>query len=86
MMAKLLDHEDYRIPGTNDFNFSKWSRENDLKDPPKLKVGDKVIFTLETEIIAIGQDCDGTVLYSADMIGDGWGEEEFRKIIDEEEG
>lgn len=78
-MRKPLDHEDYRIPGTNMFNFSKYSRENIPKDPPRLKVGDKVVFTLETEISEVGEDCDGTTLYSADMIGGGWREDCFKK-------
>jgi hypothetical protein len=75
----LPDNERYKI-GKNAFNFTQYSRKNIPKDPPKLKIGDKVLFTIETEIISIGKDCDGTVLYEADMIGDGWGEESFKKI------
>ena len=79
-MEKPLDHEDYRIPGTNMSNFSKWSRENIPKAPPSLSTGDKVIFTLETEITKVGEDCDGTTLYTADMIGGGWSEDCFKKM------
>ena len=62
------------------FNWSRWSRENIPKPAPMLRVGDKVRFTLETEITKVGQDCDGTTLYAADMIGFGWNEETFQKI------
>ncbi|KKM20451.1 hypothetical protein LCGC14_1645320 [marine sediment metagenome] len=61
-------------------NWSWYSRENIPKPPPLLAVGDKVRFTLETIIENVGQDCDGTVLYSAESIGFGWGEESFEKL------
>ena len=67
-------------PDIEIFNFTKWSRENISKDPPKLKIGDNVIFTLITKINHVGQDCDGTILYSADMINHGWDESCFEKI------
>ena len=67
----------YTIPGTNIFNWSKYSRENIPQDPPRFREGDKVIFTVETIITKVGSDCDGTVLYSAEMIGSAWGEEHF---------
>ena len=80
-MTKLpLDNERYRIAGTNAFNFSQWSRENEPKPPHELKVGDKVVFTVETEITELVQDCDGTSLYVADMIGGGWNEDHFQLL------
>ena len=57
----------------------KTIRENNLAKPKKFKVGDKVIFSLETTITKVGSDCDGTVLYGADFIGNCWGEENFRR-------
>ena len=67
----------YTIPGTRIFNWSQYSRENIPKDSPRFKVGDEVIFTLKTTITKVGNDCDGTVLYGAEMIGPGWGQEHF---------
>jgi hypothetical protein len=72
--------EKYRIPGTNIFNFTAYSRENIPKPPPSLKVGDKVCFCIETEITDVGRDCDGTALYGADMIGWGWAEGAFTLV------
>ncbi len=72
--------ENYIILGTNIINFSKYSRENIPKPSPKFKVGDKVVFTIETEITEIGNDCDGTVLYGAYMLGNSWGEKNFKKL------
>ena len=77
-MSKLdEDLEKYRIPGTNIINWNAYSRAEIPKDPPRFKVGDKVIFTCETEITVVGQDCDGTVLMGANMIGHGWGQQHF---------
>ena len=76
----MSEIERYTIPGTNIVNWSAYSRENIPKDPPRFQVDDKVVFTCETEITVVGQDCDGTVLLSADMIGHGWGQECFRKV------
>ena len=56
----------------------KTIEENNLARKRKFKVGDKVIFTIETEITRIGRDCDGTALYEADYIGSGWREENFK--------
>jgi len=55
----------------------KTIEENNLTKPRKFKVGDEVIFTIETTITEVGRDCDGTVLYGADYIGNCWGEEKF---------
>jgi len=74
-MGKPLSHEDYRIPGTNMFSFSQWSRENIPKPPPKFKVGDVVVLTTKREITHVGEDCDGTILYTLDGLGPGWSEE-----------
>ena len=77
-----MNDERYRIPGTNAFNYSMWARENVEQPPPAFKVGDKVVFTIITEIEAINHDCDGSVLYTADMIGHGWGERNFRAFTE----
>ena len=74
MMREMTD-ERYRIPGTNAINFSKWSRENDPKPPPSFKVGDVVRFAVETEVMVVYSDCDGTALYTLDMVGNGWSED-----------
>ena len=58
-------------------NWSKYSRENIPKKPPKFKVGDTVVLTTEREITQVGQDCDGTVLYGLDNIGFGWNERQL---------
>lgn len=79
------DLEAYRIPGTNMINFSRYVRENTIYPEPQFKVGDVVVFTVITEITAIGKDCDGSTLYTADMIGGGWGEESFRAATEEEQ-
>jgi hypothetical protein len=63
---KSLYHEDYRMPGTNAFNLSKWSRENEPKAPPRYKVGDYVVLVVSCEITRVYQDCDGTPLYTLD--------------------
>jgi hypothetical protein len=41
-MSKPLDHPDYRVPGTDLLNLSKWSRENDPKPPHKFPIGQVV--------------------------------------------
>ena len=64
---KPMDHEDYRIPGTNMFNLSKWIRENDPPQPGKYKIGDHVSLVLSCVITRVFQDCDGTTLYSLEM-------------------
>jgi len=56
----------------------KTIEQNNLEEPRKFKVGDEVIFQLETTITEVGRDCDGTVLYGADMIGNCWGEDCFQ--------
>lgn len=63
---KSFDHEDYRIPGTNGFNLSKWSRENVSKPPPRYKVGDYVVIVVSYEITQVYEDCDGTPIYELD--------------------
>jgi len=73
--------EEYRIPGTNAYNWSKYSRENIPKPKPLFKVGDMVILTTEVEIISIGKDCDSTVLYELDGMGFGWSEEQIRNLV-----
>ena len=55
----------------------KTIEENNLAKPRKFKVGDEVVFTIETTITQVGRDCDGTALYGADFIGNCWGEENF---------
>lgn len=52
-------------------------KENNLAKPRKFKIGDEVVFKIEITITQVGQDCDGSVLYGADYIGNGWGEENF---------
>jgi len=73
---KRMDFNDprYLIPGTNIFLLSKWSRENEPKNPPKYKVGDRVIVTIETDVVALEEDCDGTPLYELRNLGHGFGE------------
>lgn len=62
MNEKPPNHPDYEIaPGM--FNFSKWSRENIPKPPPKFKLGDAVRLTMTLYVAVVGQDCDGTSLY-----------------------
>jgi len=78
---EAITDERYRILGTNAFNFSKWSRENEPKPPPKHKVGDVVRITSIQEIISIGKDCDGTVLYGLTNLGFGWAEESIVEVI-----
>jgi hypothetical protein len=64
---KGLEHSDYEFaPGM--FSFSAWSRENIPKGPPRLSVGDNVVFIVKTQIHTVGQDCDGTPLYGSDMV------------------
>lgn len=82
-MSNIFDDK-YRIPGTNMFNFSAWSRDNEPKEPPRYKVGDVVVITLTREITAVGNDCDGTVLYGLDGMGFGWNEDIMRPATDEE--
>ena len=66
-------------------NWSHYSRDNIPKPPAKYKVGDTVRFAVDTEILSIGKDCDGTVLYELDMLGHGWSEEFLanRKLLEE---
>jgi hypothetical protein len=47
------------------FLLSKWLRENEPQIP-KYKIGDMVELTIEGEITAVYQDCDGTPLYEID--------------------
>ena len=61
----------------------KTIRQNNLEKPRKFKVGDPVTFTIETTITKVGQDCDGTVLYGADFIGNCWGEENFTLSVND---
>ena len=56
----------------------KTIEQNNLEKPRKFKVGDEVIFQIETTINEVGIDCDGTVLYDAGIIGDCWGEDYFK--------
>jgi len=60
---KPFNHPDYRIPGTNAFSLSKWSRENDPKPPARYKVGDPVVLVISGEVTRVYEDCDGTPLY-----------------------
>ena len=80
--------ERYRILGTNMFSFSRWSRENEPKPPPKYKVGDIVMLTRESKIVLVGEDCDGTALYGLDNLGFGFCEEQLKLVKEknEEEG
>lgn len=55
----------------------KTIEENNLARDNKFKIGDKVVFTIETTIDKVGRDCDGSVLYGADYIGNCWGEDNF---------
>jgi hypothetical protein len=59
----------------------KTIEENNLAKPRKFKVGDSVTFTINTTITKVGRDCDGTVLYGADYIGNNWGEDCFVELI-----
>lgn len=80
---KPFNHPDYEVaPGI--FNFAKWSRENIPKPPHKFKVGDVVVITITTEVVATGFDCDGTPLYNLGMLGFGWSEDGMRLATDEE--
>lgn len=63
---KPLDHPDYLIPGTNILNFSRWSRENEPKDPSPFKIGDEVYVLCCAEVVRIYEDCDGTPLHALD--------------------
>ena len=56
----------------------KTIEENNLAKPRKFKVGDTVTFTVETNITKVDRDCDGTALYGARMIGNCWGEDNFK--------
>lgn len=56
------------------------SWENVPKPYAKYKEGDEVIFTLKTVISKVGSDCDGAVLYEANMIGFGWSEDHFMSL------
>jgi hypothetical protein len=66
-----MDDERYRIPGTNMFNLSKWSRENVPKSPPRYKVGDVVVHVTDDEVLRVFEDCDGTPLYELARGGSG---------------
>jgi hypothetical protein len=70
-MTKIIILKD--IVETN----GKTNEQNNLKKPRKFKVGDLVTFKIETKITTVDRDCDGTVLYGADYVGDCWGEERF---------
>ncbi|HEY0545300.1 MAG TPA: hypothetical protein VGC91_08000 [Pyrinomonadaceae bacterium] len=78
---KSLEHPDYNVPGTNVKNFSKWSKENIPKPPPKFKIGDRVIYSIATEIIEVYQDCDGSTLYSTIDHGNGYSENSFEPLF-----
>jgi hypothetical protein len=83
MDRKFTDNA-YLIPGTtNCYNWSKYSRENIPKPPPNFKVGDKVIFTIETEICKVYEDCDGTPLYELEYVGHGWSEDNIKHFKEE---
>lgn len=73
MLDELIS-EKYRLPNTNAYNWSKFSRENIAKPSPKFKVGDKVKFSIETVVTKVGNDCDGATLYGLEMLGFGWDE------------
>lgn len=62
------------------FSFSKYSRENIPKDPPKFRVGDAVRVVVETDVTSVGEDCDGTPLYGLRNHGFGFGEESMTLI------
>jgi len=80
---KSWNDERYRIPGTNCFSLSKWSRENEPKLPPNYKVGDEVILTSETTIVQVYEDCDGTPLYQVDCNGYGISEQQLIALKEE---
>ena len=63
------------------FNWSKYSRENIPKPPPKFKVGDSVRVTFDAEIISVGSDCDGTPLYELDHGGFGWNDDQMEMKV-----
>lgn len=80
---KPLDHPDYRVPGTNLINASKWSRENIPKPPPAFKVGDRVL--AEVTVHKVYEDCDGTPLFaiggsSGIVLLHGWPNESLRPL------
>jgi len=58
----------------------KTIEENNLAKEKKFKIGDIVVFTIETTINQVGRDCDGTTLYGADMIGNCWAENNFKPL------
>ena len=78
-MKKLIS-EEYRIPGTSCYNWSKYSRENIPKPAPKFKVGDEVRLTIDSDIIRVGQDCDGTPLYELRNLGFGFSDNDLELI------
>jgi hypothetical protein len=82
-MADINDKR-YRVPGTSAINWSKYSRENIAKDPPKYKVGDMVILTHEVEILKVYQDCDGTPLYQVDSNGYGISDNQLSPVAHKE--
>jgi hypothetical protein len=61
--VRPLHHPAYEFaPGC--YNLSAWARENDPAPPPRFKLGDRVVLTSVLTVVGIGQDCDGTPLYS----------------------
>jgi len=58
---KSLAHPDYRIAGTPFLSLSRWSRENVPKDPPRFRVGDRVL--VPAYVHRVYEDCDGTALF-----------------------
>lgn len=85
--GKKLPFDDprYLIPGTNAFNFSQWSRENEPKPDHAFKVGDVVVLTVVCEVTKLTHDCDGTPLYSlSGSLGHGWSGDQLRAATDDE--
>jgi hypothetical protein len=70
---KDLNHPDYVIATDEGqptlLNFSKWSRENVPKEPPRFKIGDEVVVRLQ--VCKVTKDCDGTPLFVLCGTGEG---------------
>jgi hypothetical protein len=79
---KPWNHPDYEF-APNMFNLSAWSRENEPKGPPRFKVGDRVMFTVPLYVEIVGEDCDGTPLFSVGLENPAdLNEEEKRRMSD----
>lgn len=79
-----FDDPRYLIPGTNMFNLSKWTRENEPQADHQFTVGDVVVLTVVTEVTKLTRDVDGTPLYRLSVAEGLWSEGDIRKATDEE--